>query len=36
VLQAALGAGLTQVQHPRHPYYFMIPGGQVFTIAPAT
>jgi hypothetical protein len=36
VLQAALNAGLTQVQHPRHPYYFMIPGGQVFTIAPAT
>jgi hypothetical protein len=35
VLQAALGAGLTQVQHPGHPYYFMIPGGQVFTIAPA-
>lgn len=36
VLQAALGAGLTQVQHPGHSYYFMIPGGQVFTIAPAT
>jgi hypothetical protein len=27
VLQAALGAGLIQVQHPGHPYYFMIPGG---------
>jgi hypothetical protein len=36
VLQAALGAGLSQVQHPGHPYYFMIPAGQVFTIAPAT
>jgi hypothetical protein len=35
VLQAALGAGLTQVQHPGHPYYVMIPGGQVFTIGPA-
>jgi hypothetical protein len=35
VLQAALGAGLTQVRHPGHPYYVMIPGGQVFTIAPA-
>jgi hypothetical protein len=35
VLQAALDAGLTQVRHPGHPYYFMIPGGQVFTIAPA-
>ena len=27
-------AGLTEVKHPGHPYYFMIPGGQVFTIAP--
>lgn len=34
VLQAALQAGLTEVKHPGHPYYFMIPGGQVFTIAP--
>jgi hypothetical protein len=36
VLQAALDAGLTQVRHPGHPYYFMIPGGQVFTIAPTS
>jgi hypothetical protein len=35
VLHGALEAGLTQVEHPGHPYYFMIPGGQVFTIAPA-
>jgi hypothetical protein len=35
VLRAALDAGLTEVKHPGHPYYFMIPGGQVFTIAPA-
>ena len=34
VLRAALGAGLTEVKHPDHPYYFMIPGGQVFTVAP--
>jgi hypothetical protein len=34
LMQAALDAGLTQVQHPGHPYYFMAPGGQVFTIAP--
>ncbi len=34
VLRAALRAGLTEVKHPGHPYYFMIPGGQVFTIAP--
>ena len=33
VIQAALEAGLTEVKHPGHPYYFMIPGGQVFTIA---
>jgi hypothetical protein len=36
VLQAALEAGLTEVKHPGHPYYFMVPGGQVFTIAPAS
>lgn len=35
-LQTALDAGLTQVRHPGHPYYFMIPGGQVFTIAPTS
>ena len=32
----ALDAGLGPVEHPGHPYYFMIPGGQVFTIAPAS
>jgi hypothetical protein len=36
VLRAALDAGLTEVKHPGHPYYFMIPGGQVFTIAPTS
>jgi hypothetical protein len=36
VLQAALDAGFMQVRHPGHPYYFMIPGGQVFTIAPTS
>jgi hypothetical protein len=36
VLQAALEVGLTEVKHPGHPYYFMIPGGQVFTIAPTS
>ena len=36
VLQAALEAGLTEVSHPSHPYYFMIPDGQVFTIAPTS
>jgi hypothetical protein len=36
LLQTALDAGLTQVRHPGHPYYFMIPGGQVFTIAPTS
>jgi len=36
VLQAALEAGLTEVKHPGHPYYFMMPGGQVFTIAPTS
>lgn len=32
--RAALDAGMPPVDHPGHPYYFMIPGGQVFTIAP--
>ena len=36
VLRTAVEAGLRQVQHPGHPYYFMVPGGQVFTIAPMT
>ncbi len=36
LLQAALKAGLAEVKHPGHPYYFMIPGGQVFTIAPTS
>lgn len=36
VHQTVLEAGLTEVKHPGHPYYFMIPGGQVFTIAPAS
>jgi hypothetical protein len=35
-MQAALDGGLTRVEHPGHPYYFMAPGGQVFTIAPQT
>jgi hypothetical protein len=35
LMRTALEAGLTQVKHPGHPYYFMAPGGQVFTIAPA-
>jgi len=34
VMRAALDAGLPEVKHPGHPYYFMVPGGQVFTIAP--
>ena len=33
VMRSALDAGLTEVQHPGHPHYVMIPGGQVFTIA---
>jgi hypothetical protein len=35
VLQGALEAGLTEVEHPGHPYCFMIPGGQVFTNRPS-
>ncbi len=32
--RAALDAGLPEVKHLGHPYYVMVPGGQVFTIAP--
>ena len=34
VIRAALDAGLPEVKHPGHPYYAMVPGGQVFTIVP--
>ena len=34
LMRTALDAGLPEVKHPGHPYYFMAPGGQVFTIAP--
>jgi hypothetical protein len=36
VQQTVLKAGFTEVKHPGHPYYFMIPGGQMFTIAPTS
>ena len=36
IMRSVLDAGLTQAEHPGHPYYFIAPGGQVFTIAPAT
>jgi hypothetical protein len=36
LMQAVLEAGLPEVRHPGHPHYFMAPGGQVFTIAPAS
>ena len=34
VMRQALEAGLKEAKHPGHPYYVMVPGGQVFTIAP--
>ena len=34
VMAGVLAAGLTEVRHPGHPHYFMVPGGQVFTVAP--
>ena len=34
--QFAAQAGLQRVNHPGHPYYVCVPGGQVFTIVPAT
>jgi hypothetical protein len=34
--QFAVRAGLQRVNHPGDPYYVCVPGGQVFTIVPAT
>jgi hypothetical protein len=34
LMRTVLEAGLREVKHPGHPYYFMAPGGQVFTIVP--
>ncbi len=34
LMGTVLEAGLREVKHPGHPYYFMAPGGQVFTIVP--
>ena len=34
LMRTVLGAGLKEVKHPGHSYYFMAPGGQVFTIVP--
>ena len=34
LMRTVLEAGLKEVKHPGHPYYFMAPGGQVFTIVP--
>jgi hypothetical protein len=36
LMQRAVSAGLKEIKHPGHPYYFMAPGGQVFTIAPTS
>jgi hypothetical protein len=33
-MRTVLEAGLKEVKHPGHPYYFMAPAGQVFTIVP--
>lgn len=32
LMRTVLAAGLKEVKHPGHPYYFVAPGGQVFTI----
>src|ERR1700719_1875886 len=34
LMRTVLECGLSEVKHPGHPYYFMAPGGQVFTIVP--
>ena len=32
VFRRAVDAGVPEVKHPGHPYYIVVPGGQVFTI----
>ncbi|HEV8561263.1 MAG TPA: hypothetical protein VGR06_33475 [Actinophytocola sp.] len=34
--QKILDAGLPEVTHPGHDFYFAAPGGQVFTVVPAS
>jgi hypothetical protein len=36
LMRTVLDAGLREVTHPGHSYYFVAPGGQVFTIVPAS
>jgi len=36
LMRKVLGAGVREVKHPGHPHYFMAPGGQVFTVVPAS
>jgi hypothetical protein len=36
LMHKVLRAGIREVKHAGHPHYFMAPGGQVFTIAPAS
>lgn len=36
LMHKLLEAGVREVKHPGHPYYFMAPGGQVFTVAPSS
>ena len=35
VVRATRSAGLSEVHHPGHTHYVMIPGGQVFAVIPA-
>jgi hypothetical protein len=36
LMRRVLDAGVREVKHPGHSYYFLAPGGQVFTIARAS
>lgn len=35
VIEALRNAGIREVKHPGHPFYFVAPGGQVFTVVEA-
>lgn len=36
VIEAIRNARIREVEHPGHPFYFMAPGGQVFTVVEAS
>lgn len=36
LIDAIRKAGIPEIRHPGHPFYFVAPGGQVFTVVEAS